>query len=209
MRLPSPFRATPFALPVVIAAVVAGTGCKQEIPLPPPATRADASITLPATPNLTEKPYAKFHPDGVLTVEGIMRNRDEFLGKTMMVRGVVTKLVQCPTPPAPEPDPDAGPVDDDVVVPPPLPPRLCDPPPQAYLVDKEKVSRRELLVYGSMRSAIKDFQEGAEVTVEGRFDIVSKDGVFLRQAGMLVLEDLAPPEPPPAEGDAVEPGPTE
>jgi len=193
---------------IVLALTVAvGPGCKQEIPLPPPATRADASVTLPPTPSLTEKPYAKFHPDGVLTVEGIMRNRDEFLGKTMKVRGVVTKLVVCPTPPAPEPDPDAGPVDDDVVVPPPLPPRLCDPPPQAYLVDKDKVSRRELLVYGSMRSPIKDFAEGAEVTVEGRFDIVSRDGVFLRQAGLLVLEDLEPP-PPPVDSD-VEPGPTE
>ena len=135
-----------------------------------------------------------------------MRNRDEFLGKTVKVRGVVTKLVQCPAPPAPPVAPDAGPAGADVVVAPPLPPRLCDPPPQAYLVDGDRASRRELLVYGSMRSPIADFADKAEVTVEGRFDIVSQDGVFLRQAGMLVLDDVAPPEPAPTDGG--EPGPT-
>ena len=199
----SPLRITAFAL---LVALGVGAGCKQEIPLPPASTRSDVIASLPSAPSLAVKPYTKFHPDGVLTVEGMMRNRDEFLGKTMKVRGIVTKLVKCPTPPAPPVDVDAAPTDGDVVVAPPLPPRLCDPPPQAYLVDRERASRRELLVYGTMRSPIADFEEGAEVTVEGRFDIVSKDGVFLRQAGILILDDVEPP-PPPVDSDA-EPGPT-
>lgn len=178
--------------------------CQQEIPRPAPSERSDVVASLPPAPNLAVKPYAKVHPDGVLTVEGLMRNRDAFLGKTLKVRGVVTKLVKCPEPPpAPEP-PDAGPTEGDVVAPPPRPPRLCDPPPQLYLVDRERASQRELLVYGSMWSRLPEYTEGAEIDVEGTFDILSKDGVFLRQAGLLVLEDVPPPEPPPA---PVEPGP--
>jgi hypothetical protein len=52
-----------------------------------------------------------------------------------------------------------------------------------------------------MWSVLPNLEDGQEVTLAGSFDIVSKDGVFLRQAGLVVLDDL--PEAPPAAGDAV------
>ncbi len=159
------------------AALLLAVGCQQGIPLPEPST------------------------------EGIVRHRDDFLGKDVQVRGVVKKLVKCPQPPPVEPlDVVEEGQESDAWAPPPRPPRTCDPPPHAYLVDKDAVSDRELLVYGSMWSPLADLELGQEVTLDGRFDIVSKDGVFLRQAGLVVLEDLPAPAPPAApEADA---GPT-
>jgi hypothetical protein len=123
------------------------------------------------------------------------------------VRGVVKKLTKCPEPPPPPPPPpDAVPevVDSDVPPPPPpRPPRTCNPPPHLFLVDAKPASKRELLVYGSMWSVLPTLSEGQEIALTGSFDIVSKDGVFLRQAGLLVLDDLPEPTPPPA----AEPGP--
>ena len=58
-------------------------------------------------------------------------------------------------------------------------------------------------MYGSTWSVLPTLVEGQEVALTGGFDIVSKDGVFLRQAGLLVLDDLPEPEPPPV----VEQGP--
>lgn len=184
---------------VGIGALAALTACKQEIPLPPPSERSNVAVTLPPTPTLAVKPYERLHPDGVLTVEGLMRNRDEFLGKVVKVRGVVSELTHCPTPPPAEPVLDDKGVE--VPQPPPRPPRTCDPPPHAILVDKGREAPRELLVYGSMYSAIEHFEVGAEATVEGTFDIVSRDGVFLRQAGLLTTPDIIPDIPidPPEE----------
>jgi len=50
-----------------------------------------------------------------------------------------------------------------------------------------------------MWSVLPTLGEGQEVSLTGSFDIVSKDGVFLRQAGLLVLDDLPAPEAPVAE----------
>lgn len=176
-------------------------GCGKEIAKPKPSERSDVAVALPPAPDLTQKPYEKLNADGSYTVEGLLRERDKLIGESVTVRGVVKKLTKCPPPPPPPPpDPDATPdvVDSDVPPPPPpRPPRTCNPPPHLFLVDAKPASKRELLVYGSMWSVLPTLTEGQEVSLTGGFDIVSKDGVFLRQAGLLVLDDL--PEPKPAE----------
>lgn len=183
-----------------------GGGCDKEIPKPRPSQRSDVVVPLPTAPDLTQKPYEKLNADGSYTVEGLLRERDKLIGESVTVRGVVKKLTRCPPPPPPPPpDPDATPdvVDSDVPPPPPpRPPRTCNPPPHLFMVDAKPASKRELLVYGSMWSVLPTLADGQEVSLTGSFDIVSKDGVFLRQAGLLVLDDL--PEPVPA---PVEPGP--
>ncbi len=191
-------------------------GCEPEIHKPKPSVRSNVVVPLPPSPELVRKPYEKVNKDGTLTVEGILRERATYIGEGVTVRGVVTKLTKCAAPP-PEPAPEpevvpkdkpkgpAGPDGKEVAVPPPpRPPRTCSPPPHFFLVDKNPVSKRELLVYGSMWSVLPTLEEGAEVTLAGQFDIVSKDGVFLRQAGLLILDDLPEvmPTPDAPPGDA-------
>ncbi len=183
-----------------VLGLAVATGCGKEIPKPKPSQRSDVTVPLPPSPDLTAKPYEKLNADGSYTVEGLLRERDKLLGESVTVKGVVKKLVKCPPPPPPPPpDPDAVAevVDMDVPPPPPpRPPRTCNPPPHLFLVDKTPASKRELLVYGSMWSVLPELSDGQEVSLTGSFDIVSKDGVFLRQAGLLVLDDLPEPEPP-------------
>ena len=190
---------------VITAGALLATGCSKDIAKPKPSERSDVSVALPPAPELAKKPYDKLNADGSYTVEGLLRERDKLIGESVTVKGVVTKLVKCPPPPPPPPpNPDAvqDVVDKDAPPPrPPRPPRTCNPPPNLYLVDAKPVSKRELLVYGSMWSVLPTLVEGQEVSLTGSFDIVSKDGVFLRQAGLLVLDDLPEPEPPaPVEG---------
>jgi hypothetical protein len=192
-------------------------GCEPEIHKPKPSVRSNVVVPLPPSPELVRKPYEKVNKDGTLTVEGILRERATYIGEGVTVRGVVKKLVKCPEvppEPAPEPVPNEKPkapgapgAKDTAELappPPPRPPRTCSPPPHFFLVDKNPVSRRELLVYGSMWSVLPALKEGAEVTLAGQFDIVSKDGVFLRQAGLLILDDLPEvmPTPDAPPGDA-------
>lgn len=202
--------ASVFLVSCVLAALA--VGCEPEIPRPKPSTPSNVAVPLPPSPELVRKPYEKVNADGTLTVEGLLREREKHVGVAVTVRGVVKKLVKCPEVPperAPAPPPDAKDPKkkgkDEVVAapaPPPRPPRTCNPPPHFYLVDKNPVSKRELLVYGSMWSLLPTLTEGQEVSLVGQFDIVSKDGVFLRQAGLLLLDDLPEvvptPEPEPA-----------
>lgn len=182
-------------------------GCEPEINKPKPSVRSNVVVPLPPSPELVRKPYEKVNKDGTLTVEGILRERATYIGEGVTVRGVVTKLIKCPElPPEPAPEPEVVPrnkpkgKDTAELPPPPRPPRTCSPPPHFFLVDKSPVSKRELLVYGSMWSVLPILKEGSEVTLAGQFDIVSKDGVFLRQAGLLILDDLPEvmpvPDPP-------------
>lgn len=191
---------------VIVLATGLVAGCDKEIPKPAPSERSEVTVSLPPAPDLTRKPFDKLNADGSYTVEGILRERDKLIGESVTVKGVVRKLQKCPPPPPePPPDPDVAPevVDSDAPPPrPPRPPRTCNPPPHLFLVDAKPVSKRELLVYGSTWSVLPTLVEGQEVALTGSFDIVSKDGVFLRQAGLLVLDDLPEPEPP-----AVEQGP--
>jgi len=193
-----------FAFGIVAVGLIGG--CTKDIPKPRPSERSDVSVGLPPAPDLAKKPYEKLNADGSYTVEGLLRERDKLIGESVTVRGVVKKLQKCPPPPPPPP-PEADAlvevIDSDVPPPPPpRPPRTCNPPPNLYLIDAKPASKRELLVYGSMWSVLPTLGDGQEVSLTGSFDIVSKDGVFLRQAGLLVLDDLPAPEAP-----AVEPGP--
>ncbi len=172
-------------LTVGFAALI--SGCGAEVPKPKPSVRSNVQVALPDKPDLTAKPFKKVHEDGTSTVEGVLREREKYVGETVTVRGVVKKLVVCPEVAAP----DAA----DAVGSKPRPDRTCNPPPHFFLVDKEPASKRELLVYGSMWSVLPQMKEGEEVTLTGAFDIVSKDGVFLRQAGLLILDDLPKPKP--------------
>jgi len=186
-------------------------GCEPAIQKPKPSVRSNVVVPLPPSPELVRKPYEKVNKDGTLTVEGILRERATYIGEGVTVRGVVTKLTRCAEPPPePEPAPEDKPKAPTAKAgaelpppPPPRPPRTCSPPPHFFLVDKNPVSKRELLVYGSMWSVLPTLKEGAEVTLAGQFDIVSKDGVFLRQAGLLILDDLPEvmptPDAPPGE----------
>jgi len=185
---PSPRLLLALALLLVGVGGIVGSGCQPEIPIPEPSTRSSVAVTLPETPNLTPRAYDRFHSDGSLTVEGLLRHRQDSLGHVVTVRGKVHRLTLCEAPPLPEDAPEDAP--------PPPPPRTCDPPPHAFLVDDPRVSARELLVYGTMRSPLADLEVGQVVTLEGRFDIMSRDGVFLRQAGLLFLPDR-PAEPRP------------
>lgn len=188
-------------------ALGAAPGCDKQDKKPQLSERSTKTVTLPPKPVLKELPYKVTHADGALTIEGIMRGRDDHIGKDVKVRGIIEKLVQCPEPPPPPPPPPVDPFAPQQLdaagnpVPPPEPPppprrpRTCNPPPHAYLKDATPVSKRRLLVYGSMWSKLENFKMGDSVTVEGRFDIVSRDGVFLRQAGLVIMPDLPPPEP--------------
>lgn len=196
----------PILIFVVLAFASVSVACDEGYPTPEPTQPTSVQVTLPTKPSLAKRPYARTHPDGSLTVEALMRERRVYMDQAVKVRGVVKKLVQCAAPPAPAyipptPDPRAvrrGEVPAEPTPPPaPKPPRTCDPPPHAYIVDQDPVSKRELLVYGSMFSPLADFQMGDTVVVEGKFGIVSTDGVYLRQAGLVELADTPEPEPEP------------
>lgn len=205
------------AASTLIASAPMLTGCEPEIPRPKPSVPSNVAVPLPPSPELVRKPYDRVNADGTLTVEGLLRERDKQLGETVSVSGVVKKLTVCPeVPPEPAPEPPPPPPGakppkpGEVVAappPPPRPPRTCSPPPHFFLVDKNPVSKRELLVYGSMWSVLPTLKEGQEVSLVGQFDIVSKDGVFLRQAGLLILDDLPEVVPQPEPTPAPEPAP--
>lgn len=162
------------------AAVLFGA-CDKPIPVPGPTERSEVEVPLPPSPDLTPKPFEKFHDDGSYTVEGAMRGVEMLAGETVSVKGIVEGLKLCDTDTLPADLEDDSPV---------RPERLCDPPPQLMLRDAEPVSKRKLLVYGSMWSVMPTLKEGQEVTLTGRLNIVSGDGLILRQAGLLELDDL-------------------
>ena len=183
-----------------VSGLVLASGCGKDIPKPKPSERSDVAVALPPAPDLTQRPYEKLKADGSYTVEGLLRERDKLIGESVTVTGVVKKRQLCSPPSPPDPAASAEVVDSDVpLMAPPRPPRTCNPPPHLFLVDAKPASKRELLVYGSMWSVLPTLVEGQEVSVTGSFDIVSKDGVFLRQAGLLVLDDLPLPTPSAAE----------
>ncbi len=193
------FRSGPHLLLLSVSALVTAGGisaCEKPIPRPAPSTRSNVVVTLPASPELTARPYRKVNDDGTLTVEGLLRERDQLLGDTVSVTAKVDKAVLCaPVPPPPPAEPPAA----DAPPPAPIVPDTCNPPQHLVLVDADARAdtKWRLTVYGTMKSALKDAKEGAVLSLTGHFDIVSKDGVFLRQGGLLLLDDLPelPPEP--------------
>ncbi len=194
------------------------SACEPDKPAFEPSVRSNVQVALPAKPELKVREYKKAHDDGALTVEGLVRQRKSYLGKEVMVRGVVVELVRCPDP-TPEEiaayDAEQlrkreelikryGKKKVDEQVPPPKPfqrARTCNPKPQALLADVSKGDRHKLLVAGSMYSPLADLELGATATLTGRFEISSPDGLYVSQMGVMNLEDK--PEPPAAqvEGD--------
>lgn len=185
---------------LLLAAALTVPACKKEIPLPGPSTRSTEVAQLPPKPDLQKPAIREKNPDGSYTVEGLLQRRDKHLGETLTVRGKVARVTKCvpKEPIIPPPSPDGTLPEDAIDALPPLPPTNCDPPPSAYLVDDPPQSQRQLLVYGTMRSVLAGFTEGEIVQVKGTFDIISTDGVFLRQAGLLQLPDVEIPKEAPA-----------
>lgn len=171
--------------------------------------RSTLQVSLPERPSLAPREIKARHGDGAWTVEGFLTADSHKAGEPAKVRGRVVEVFTCPKPPpAPPvepPDPKAKPGD---VPPPPPPPKAphCPQPPHMYLADSVGATRYQLLVVGSEATEVGRVKKGDEVTVEGSFDVMTRDGAFIRQAGLLVLpEPPPPPEPPPAEAPAVAP----
>lgn len=208
------YRISRLVLPLCIAALVAG-GCEEEKKIEK-SPRSQEAVELPKKPALTPPKYTKTHPDGVWTVEGLLRNNKEVMGKTVKVRGKIVELRQCPPPepyteaelarhaelhekwvkqvkwvkatrskkiPAPEP-----------ILKPKKQSRSCNPRPLAMLQDAPPNDRFKLLVAGSMYSPLKNFKDGQTITIEGMFDMVSPDGHYMQQDGLMHLKDLPEPE---------------
>jgi hypothetical protein len=182
------------------ALLLVGVACAPDIPRPPPSERPATPVALPPSPTLEARPYKKLRDDGSYTVEGVLRDRDRIMGELVTVTGRVARVVKCaPVEVAPAPAPSAR--GEGKGQTPPLPPTVpatCNPPQHAVLVDPDAgpTPRWELVVYGTMRSALAGLSEGQEASLSGDFAMMSKDGVFLRQGGMLLLpDDPAPGQP--------------
>ncbi|MEZ4267958.1 MAG: hypothetical protein R3F39_16415 [Myxococcota bacterium] len=165
--------------------------------------RSTLQVSLPERPSLAPREVKARHSDGAWTVEGFLTADAHAAGEVSKVRGRVVEVFTCPkAPPAPPvepPDPKAKPGD---VPPPPPPPKAphCAKPPHMYLADSVGATRYQLLVVGSEATEVGRVAKGDEITVEGAFDVMTRDGAFIRQAGLLVLpEPPPPPEPPPVE----------
>jgi hypothetical protein len=174
------------ALPLTAVGLL--SGCAPSIPRPPVSERPAQAVTLPPPPPLEARPYRKLREDGSYSVEGVLRDRDRILDETVTVTGKVLRVVKCAAvevPPRPE-DKGRPPL-------PPVVPSTCNPPQHAVLVDPDgdAEARWQLTVYGTMQSALAELREGEEASITGDFAMMSPDGVFLRQGGMLLLPDNA------------------
>ncbi|MGM0575101.1 MAG: hypothetical protein ACQEXJ_05155 [Myxococcota bacterium] len=201
-------------------AAVSSMGCKgeEEHPVSP---RSDVQVSLPAPPDLSPVKVETHHDDGILTVAGVVKERGSLMGEDVTVRGKVDEVFTCPKAPepsregdadagaAPAPtgeEPDAG-VAEDVEAEAPF----CPKPPHLFLVDDMGQGER-LLVLGSERTEVGEAEVGDTLTLTGRLELMSPDGRFIRQRGLVILPE--PPEPEP-EPDVIEgeegagPGPTE
>jgi len=185
----------------VISLSMAGLGCDKPLPRPEPTVRSTKVVTLPAAPELSVTPYTARHSDGTLTVEGLLRERDKHIGTSVIVRGRVASAVKCA--PIPQDLPTDAPPE--TPLPAPVIPDNCTPPQHLVLEDAGGNPKWKLTAYGSMKSQLGLASEGQEVTLTGDFNMISPDGVFLRQGGLLLLPDLAPPAPEPEPAPADEP----
>ncbi len=193
------------------ASMVTAVGCdkrdKQQI-----SPRSTVKLSLPPKPKLVKPQYRKAYDDGALTVEGLLRDYKSYMGQNVKVRGKVISVSKCPVPPPVSDEVKAKALEEwDKLVklakrlkknPPPQPtfpepeaPRTCKPRPHAYLVDDGGDAKWQLLVAGTMWSAVASLEQGATVTLTGRFDRVTPDGDYVRQQGLIYLPDLPRPEP--------------
>ncbi len=172
--------------------------------------RSTKTVELPPKPPLEPPKYTKQHADGVWTVEGLLRNNKKAMGNTVKVRGSIVKLVKCP-PPAPHTEEEIAKFKalhdkwkklvklgkrinkippDEPILKPKKQARTCNPRPQAVLQDTPPSDRFKLTVAGSMYSPLAVFTNGQVVTIEGVFDMVTPDGHYMNQDGLMHLKDV-------------------
>ena len=223
----TPTRSLLFACALTLLAA-STFGCeKEEVIKKSP--RSTTPVELPKKPSLTPPEYVKQHPDGVWTVEGALRHSKELMSKSLRVRGTIVDLVKCPPPKPHTPEEIEAhnklhdkwkkivklakrlkkiPPEEPVLKPK-VQDRTCNPRPKAILQDATPNDRFKLLVAGSMYSPLKSFKKGQVVTLEGLFDMVTPDGHYMSQDGLMYLKDIpkaeeaiqeAPGETAPTEG---------
>lgn len=152
------------ALTAIVA--VACLGCSSP-PEQPISSRSAVEVTLPERPNLNPTLAPERHPGGVWTVEGLSRASGEQMGRNIEVKGVVTEVYRCPDGAS----------------------KACEQPEHLYLADSLSGRGVQLLVTGKSSRIIGMARKGLELSLKGRLDVVSEDGVFIRQSGLLILPE--------------------
>ena len=169
-------------------------------------TRSSVKVNLPAKPELVKPSYKRVHGDGVLTVEGLLRERDAHLNRDVTVRGKVDMLKLCdaieeeaPKQVVPVKTRRDSKRQGNSAEEPPAEKILtwkCKPQPYALLVDAAGSKRHRLRVGGTMGSRLASLKVGEMVDLSGKFDVVSPNRKYIDQQGVLFLRDLAPTDEP-------------
>ena len=142
-------------------------GCDSKPDKAAVSARSSVEVALPPRPDMTRREPVTHHADGSWTVEGLLRDAGEQIGRTAKVKGKVVFVHKCPA------DAPGG---------------ECSPPAHLYLADSaDTPDRWQLLVTGTGSRVLQMAQEGLTLTMEGRLEMVSGDRNFIRQSGLLVL----------------------
>jgi len=191
---------------IVFAVVTLGgfNGCdgKKDDPV---SKRSSVKVQLPEKPSLKEPQYKRVHGDGMLTVEGLLRERDAHLNREVSVRGKVETLKLCDEVQE-EPSKKASSVlkntkksassrkakKAEVVLEPEVSWK-CKPQPFALLIDEQGSTRHKLRVGGTMGSRLAHLKVGETVELKGTFQVVTPNKKYMDQQGLLVLKDVQPP----------------
>ncbi len=176
-------------------------GACQRTSNEPLSTASHEHVALPPAPSLTRTIRPVHYAGGAFTVEGLLRG-GAHTGQRVVVRGVVVELHPCKRPAADRPaaksteaprspklkaqaaaKADHG-ADTTAVAQAPI---TCLREPFLYLADSMQSKRYRLLVAGWAADALDDMKPGRQLTLTGRFDVVTRDGAFIRQSGLLAL----------------------
>ena len=136
--------------------------------------RVRPAVDLPPVPSLELPTVKSVNEDGSYTVEGLLHNGAENLGKGVRVSGIVVEKHTCTTA-------QAG--------------TLC-PPPYLILVDSLENPSAQLMVVGQEEN-FSASEEGEPEIISGRFQQWSADKFYVRSEGLVEV-------PPPVEGDGVD-----
>ena len=122
-------------------------------------------VFLPPTPDLDRPEPARRHSDGIYTVYGLLKDKQNLVGKEVPVRGLLAELRVCSE-------------DDE---------RLCTLPTHAVLTDEVGDIRRTIPVVGTRLKTMPGVQLGSELEVTGTLDTLSRDGRIVSLEGLLIL----------------------